>query len=167
MKRISLISDTHGKLDPRAVELMADSDEIWHAGDLGSMEVLEGMEKVALTRAVYGNIDDGAMRRALPLDLRFECEGVKVWMTHIAGRPGKYPARIRQSLEADPVNVFVCGHSHICLVQYVKQFNHIHLNPGALGWHGLHKVRTMLQFELENGRVENMRVIELGPRSRA
>lgn len=152
-------------MNERILAHLSDCDEIWHAGDIGPGPVLEPLLALATVRAVYGNIDSGELRREWPLDARFTVEGVRVWMTHIAGRPGRYDSRIREGLEKYPVDVFVCGHSHICLVEFDRRYRHLHLNPGAAGWHGFHKVRTLLKFELDAGRVRNMRVVELGPRA--
>ncbi len=152
-------------MNERILAHLSDCDEIWHAGDIGPGAVMEPLMALAKVRAVYGNIDSGEARLEWPLDARFVVEGVRVWMTHIAGRPGRYDRRIREGLEAHPVDVFVCGHSHICLIEFDKRHRHLHLNPGAAGWHGFHKVRTLLKFELSAGRVENMRIVELGPRA--
>lgn len=153
-------------MDPRIIEHLSDRDEIWHAGDIGPGAVLEPLHHLAPVRAVYGNIDSGETRREWPLDARFHIEGVRVWMTHIAGRPPRYDPRIREGLATSPVDLFVCGHSHICLVQFDPVHRHIHLNPGAAGRHGFHKVRTLLKFQIADGKVHDMQVVELGPRHR-
>ena len=115
-------------------------------------------------RAVDGNIDDADTRAEFPLNNRFEVENVSVWITHIGGYPKKYHQHIRESLKINPPKIFICGHSHILKVLFDKEFNLLHINPGAAGKHGFHKIRTMVRFELSNGDIKNMEVIELGKR---
>jgi len=167
MKRIGLISDTHGYLDERIIAHLDDCDEIWHAGDIGAEEVTDRLAETALLRAVHGNIDGGDLRAAFPENLHFETGGLRVWITHIAGTPKRYPPRIREVLEAEKPDVFVCGHSHICRVERDSRHGHMHMNPGAAGRHGWHKVRTLLKFEVNLGKIENLRVVELGSRSKS
>lgn len=162
MLRIGLLSDTHSFLDPRAHQYLASCDEVWHAGDIGSIEVLEELESRYSLRAVHGNIDGAKIRASAPEDQRFSLEGVKVWMTHIGGRPGKYRPRILEGLRTDPPDLFICGHSHICKVEYDREHKLLYANPGALGKEGFHRVRTLLRFSLQNGRPTEMEVIELG-----
>lgn len=161
MKRILLLSDTHGYFGPEVARHARDADEIWHAGDIGSWAVVQSLEAIKPLRAVYGNIDDRNIRTALPLHNRFVLEGADIWITHIGGYPGHYPAKIRALLSANPPDIFVTGHSHILKVQFDKKLNLLHLNPGAIGKQGFHQVRTMLKFEIENGRATNMHIIEL------
>lgn len=162
MKRIGLISDTHSHLDERLWAYLESCDEVWHAGDFGSMAVAEALSAFRPLRGVYGNIDDKDIRAAYPLDLRFACEGVPVWMTHIGGYPGKYAPRVRPLLrEAPPTGgLFVSGHSHILKVMPDRQGGFLHLNPGACGLEGWHKVKTLLRFTLSDGVVANMEVVE-------
>ncbi|MEH0007696.1 MAG: metallophosphoesterase family protein [Flavobacteriales bacterium] len=161
MKRILLLSDTHDYFGPEMVRHAADVDEIWHAGDIGSWAVVQSLEATKPLRAVYGNIDDRDIRTALPLHNRFVLEGADIWITHIGGYPGHYPAKIRDALSANPPDIFVTGHSHILKVQFDKRLSLLHLNPGAIGKQGFHQVRTMLKFEIERGTAKNMHVIEL------
>lgn len=164
---IGLISDTHGFLDPQVARAFADVDEIWHAGDFGAIEIAQQLAKIKPLRGVYGNIDDLGIRDKFAEDLRFQCEGVRVWMTHIAGRPGRYPANIRAKLQSDPVDVLVCGHSHICHVERSPRVGGmLYLNPGAAGHAGFHVTRTLLKCRFTKGKVDNLRVVELGSRGR-
>ena len=133
MTRIGLISDTHSYFDPRFKELFANCNEIWHAGDIGDMKVLDAMQDFKPTRAVYGNIDDAVIRRTLKEHLRFECDGVDVWITHIGGYPGRYDGRVKAGLFKNPPKLFIAGHSHILKVIYDDKLNCLHINPGAAG----------------------------------
>ena len=160
MKKILLLSDTHSYIDNRIIEYAKQADEIWHAGDIGDIEVMDQLEKIKPVRAVYGNIDDQTVRSVYPLNNRFTIEGVDVWITHIGGYPGKYNPKIRKEITENPPKVFICGHSHILKVMPDKDLGLIHLNPGAVGKHGFHQVRTMLRFEMNNGKLENLEVIE-------
>ncbi len=164
---VGLISDTHGFLDPQVAKAFADVDEIWHAGDFGNLEVATQLEQLKPLRGVFGNIDDLEIRNEYPEDSQFECEGVSVWMTHIAGRPGFYHSRVRKKLKKSPPDLLICGHSHICHVQRDKDIQDmLYLNPGAAGHAGAHVMRTLLKFQIFEGQVQNLRVVELGPRGR-
>lgn len=165
MKRIGLLSDTHSFVDERMFLYLKSCDEIWHAGDIGSPEVADRMEAFRPLRAVYGNIDGKELRARFPEDLRFECEGVDVFITHIGGYPGKYHPRIRQTLSEHPPKLFICGHSHILKVIPDKSLGLLHINPGACGNEGFHKMKTLVRFTLENGRIKDLEVVELGKRS--
>lgn len=165
MKRIGLISDTHGWLDDAVFKYFAQCDEVWHAGDIGTLAVLEALENFKPTKAVFGNIDGAEIRRATVENLRWNCEGLDVLMTHIGGRPGNYSKNIRDVLKQQPPQLFICGHSHICLAKMDAKMGFLHLNPGAAGRHGFHHVRTLMRFSVSNGKVQNLEVIELGPRS--
>lgn len=168
--RIGLLSDTHGWLDPRLREHFAACDEIWHAGDIGGLAVtdeLQGWFPGRPLRAIVGNIDDAAARRAFPTDLRFELDGVRVWITHIGGRPPRYDRSVHEALRNDPPTLFVCGHSHICHVQFDAALNMLYMNPGACGRHGWHQVRTVLRFTITAGRLKDLEVVELGKRGGA
>lgn len=160
MKKILLLSDTHSYIDDRILEYAKQADEIWHAGDIGDIGVMDQLEKIKPVRAVYGNIDDHTVRAVYPLNNRFTLEGVDVWITHIGGYPGKYNPKIKNDILSNPPKVFICGHSHILKVMPDKNLGLIHLNPGAVGKHGFHHVRTMLRFELDNGKIQNLEVIE-------
>lgn len=164
MKKILLLSDTHGHIDDRILAYAAQADEIWHAGDIGSLKVTDALGELKPVRGVYGNIDGAELRRVFPLDDRFTCEGVEVWMTHIGGYPGKYQKRVRELMGQNPPKLFICGHSHILKVQYDKRFQLLHMNPGACGKVGFHKVRTMLRFTIDSSDIKDLEVIELGQR---
>jgi len=146
------------------LEYASQADEVWHAGDIGSLAVTDELQKRAKLRAVYGNIDGAEIRKEFPLNNRFLLEGMEVWMTHIGGYPGKYNPKIRKEIEMNPPKLFICGHSHILKVMPDKKLNLIHMNPGACGKYGFHQVRTMLRFELNSGKIEKLEVIELGNR---
>ena len=154
------MSDTHSHLDPKIFEYFKDVDEIWHAGDIGKFEVVEKLETFKPFKAVYGNIDDAKMRATFPLDLRWDCEGMDVWMTHIGGYPPKYKSSIIKKWKDIQPQIFICGHSHILKVMYDKSRECLHLNPGACGKHGFHKVRAMLRFTIDGTKIENLEVIE-------
>lgn len=163
--KIGLLSDTHGFLDPKILEYFKDVDEIWHAGDIGDIAVIETLEKVKTVRAVFGNIDSSSVYNRFPEDWMFTCEGVEVWITHIAGSPPRYNERIMRQLRSHPPGLLICGHSHIMKAQRDPQFdNMLYLNPGAAGNHGFHHIKTIVRFELAEGKVQDMQVIELGKR---
>ena len=161
MKKIGLISDTHGTWDERFVTHFADCDEIWHAGDIGSMDLVHKFEQLKPFRAVYGNIDDAQVRREFSGVLRFQLEDVEVLMTHIGGYPGRYSPAIKKELFANPPKLFICGHSHILKVMYDKKLGSLHMNPGAAGKYGFHQVRTLLRFVLDNGNIRDLEVVEM------
>lgn len=161
MKKILLLSDTHGYLDEHILKHVALADEVWHAGDIGGLEVTDTIQKLKPLRAVYGNIDDAKIRTVFPLHQKFYCEQVTVWITHIGGYPGKYHPDIREALKRNTPQLFICGHSHILKVMPDKKLNLIHMNPGAVGKHGLHQVRTMLRFEIDGKKIQNLEVIEI------
>jgi len=165
MKKILLLSDTHSFIDAQILKFVKQADEVWHAGDIGDLAVTDSLKKLKPLRAVFGNIDGADARLEFPLDLKFEIEKVSVWMTHIGGYPNRYNQRIRDEIKLNPPKIFIAGHSHILKVQYDKKLNLLHLNPGAAGNYGFHKVRTMLRFELDNGEVKNMEIIELATRN--
>jgi len=164
MKRIGLISDTHGFLDEAIFDYLEECDEVWHAGDIGTAEVADRLEAFRPLRAVYGNIDDAALRRRFPEDLRFNEEGVEVFMTHIGGYPGRYTTRVRRLLQQNPPKLYICGHSHILKVMPDKKLDLLHINPGACGIHGFHKVKTLVRFTLEDEEIKDLQVVELGKR---
>ena len=166
LRRIGLLSDTHGFIDPSIYKHFAEVDEIWHAGDIGTLDVLEELRAFKPTKAVWGNIDDHIIRRDTEEFLRFQVEGVSVLITHIAGRPGKYanPAYAELMKNGAP-KLFICGHSHITLVQMDPKFNMLWMNPGACGYKGFHKVKTILRFCITEDRIHDLELIELGPRA--
>lgn len=161
MKRIGVISDTHGWLDERVLAHLSSCDEIWHAGDIGSQEVAERLTDFKPLKAVHGNIDGGIVRILYPEFLEFKCEDVVVLMTHIGGYPKHYwPAAQRRIQQTHP-QLFVCGHSHILKVQYDSSYSMLCLNPGAIGLSGFHQVRTLLRFEIDGNAIKNLEVIEI------
>lgn len=162
--KILLLSDTHSYIDEAILNHVKWADEVWHAGDIGDITVTDTIQSLKPLRAVYGNIDGTTMRAEFPLDAIFEVDGVKVYMTHIGGYPGKYVGRVKDKLKENPPKIFISGHSHILKVQYDTQFSLLHMNPGAAGKHGFHQVRTMLRFEIVKGEIINLAVIELGNR---
>jgi uncharacterized protein len=166
MLRIGLMSDTHSFLDKRLFEYFKDVDEIWHAGDIGSPDVADALAAFKPFKAVYGNIDSADIRHRYPEHLHFTTEGVRVWMTHIGGYPSRYPARIKSVLAQGNTDLFICGHSHILKIMRDSQHNLIHINPGACGNEGFHKMKTVVRFNIEDGHLANMDIVELGLRGR-
>lgn len=164
MKKILLLSDTHSHMDATILKYVDQADEVWHAGDIGDLSVTDAIKERKPLRGVYGNIDDGKARLEFPLHNRFFCEGVDVWITHIGGYPGKYNPAIRAEIKANPPKLFICGHSHILKVQFDKELNLLHMNPGAAGTHGFHQMRTMLRFEIDGDKIQKLEVIEIGKR---
>ena len=160
MKKILLISDTHGYIDDRIIQYAKQSDETWHAGDIGELKVTDELKKVTTVRAVHGNIDNNKIRAEYPENLRFQIEEMKIWITHIGGYPNKYNQRIRQEINNNPPDIFICGHSHILKVINDKKLDVLHINPGAIGKHGFHHVRTMIRFEIMKNKIQNLEVIE-------
>lgn len=159
---LGILSDTHGYLHPRLPHELASVDLILHAGDVGSEEVLDQLERIAPTRAVWGNIDGAALRRRLPEHQRFVVEGLAFWMTHIAGRPGRWQQGMGAKLRAEPPDVFVCGHSHILRIDRVAALgNMLFLNPGAAGRQGLHQVKTMVRLVIQAGALKQAEVAHL------
>lgn len=165
--RIGLLSDTHSYMDDNILSYFEECDEIWHAGDIGDLKVTEKIEKFKPLRCVYGNIDDAKARQIFPLDLRFEVEGLDVFITHIGGYPGRYNQRVTRIFNENPPQLFICGHSHIMKVMPDKRFGFLHINPGACGHHGFHKIRTIARFSIEDGRVKDLQAIELGTRGKS
>ncbi len=164
MKKIGLLSDTHGYLDPKIFDYFKDVDEIWHAGDVGNIEVIQQLESFKPTKGVYGNIDDVKLRTYWKEHEVFKCEDLKVLISHIGGKPYKYRRQSYAQIKKHQPDIFVCGHSHICLVQYDKNINALWLNPGACGNKGFHKVKTILRFQIDGKQIKKMEVIELGQR---
>jgi putative phosphoesterase len=164
--RIGLLSDTHGFLDDAMLQYFAECDEIWHAGDFGTPEVLDRIRQFKATRGVFGNVDGAELRADLPRDLFWDCEGLKVYMTHIGGYPGNYDPRVRRELQRLRPGLFICGHSHILKVVRDPALGLLHMNPGACGHHGWHLVRTMLRFSVEAGKMSGVEAVQLGPRGR-
>ena len=164
MKKILLLSDTHSYIDDRILEYARQADEVWHAGDIGDLNVTDKLKEIKPLRAVFGNIDNHEARKEFPLNNRFMCEGVDVWITHIGGYPNKYSPAIKEKIKENPPKLFISGHSHILKVMPDKKLGLLHMNPGACGKHGFHQIRTMLRFEIEQAEIKNLEVIELGTR---
>lgn len=162
--RIGLISDTHSFLDDAVFKHFDKCDEVWHAGDFGNIELADKLSLFKPLRGVYGNIDGNDLRSIYPEILKFNCENMSVLMTHIGGYPGKYDARIRDEVYSNPPGIFISGHSHILKVIYDKKIGSLHLNPGAAGKHGWHKVRTLIRFSISDIKIHDLEVIELGNR---
>ncbi|MFV0289755.1 MAG: metallophosphoesterase family protein [Mangrovibacterium sp.] len=160
MKKIGLLSDTHGMLSPRVLRFFESVDELWHAGDIGTAEMADELASFKPLRAVYGNIDGHELRRMFSEVLRFDCEQVDVLMTHIGGYPGKYDSKVRKYLAEAPPKLFITGHSHILKVMFDKRLNLLHINPGAAGNKGYHNVCTAIRFEIDGADIRNLEVLE-------
>ncbi|MDL2252238.1 metallophosphatase family protein [Odoribacter sp. OttesenSCG-928-J03] len=160
--KIGLLSDTHGWLDPKLISFFKDCDEVWHCGDMGDVSVADELVAKFTFRAVYGNIDGMPLRHMYPEVAVFECEKVKVLMTHIGGYPGRYDAQIYPRLLKERPALFVCGHSHITKVMFDEKLNCLHINPGAAGRYGAQKVRTAVRFVIDGDRIKDLELIELG-----
>ena len=160
MVTIGLLSDTHGYIDTRMLDILSPCDEIWHAGDIGSMDVLSKLQEIKPVRAVFGNIDGQDLRQICPQQQRFSIDGLDVFMTHIGGYPGKYENAIKPLLRTNPPKLFICGHSHILRVMNDPALHLLYMNPGAAGKYGFHQKRTMLLFDIEDSVCKNLRVIE-------
>lgn len=161
MKKIGLISDTHSFLDDAVFKHFDSCDEIWHAGDFGNIGLADQLAAFKPLKGVYGNIDGKDVRIVYQEHLRFKCEEVDVWMTHIGGYPGKYSPQVRAEIYTHPPDLFICGHSHILKVMHDKRLNCLHMNPGAAGKQGWHKVRTLLRFDVFEKKITNLELIEL------
>ena len=160
MKRIGLLSDTHGFIHPRLGQIFGECDEIWHAGDFGNIGTVEKLQAIKPLRGVFGNIDGHDIRIVFPKYLRFFCEEVDVLMTHIGGYPDNYAPDVRSMLATKPPRLFISGHSHILKVQFDKRFNLLHINPGAAGRNGLHKVITMVRFTIDGHDIRDLEIVE-------
>lgn len=161
MKRIGLLSDTHAYWDDRYLHHFEECDEIWHAGDIGSLELAMRLQEFRPLKAVFGNCDGGELRIMFPEKLRWNCEGADVFMTHIGGYPGRYDMRIRQEICTNPPKLFISGHSHILKVLYDDKLKLLHINPGAAGLQGWHQVRTLIRFTIEDASFTDLEVIEI------
>ncbi len=166
MMRIGLLSDTHGYLDDQIIDALTNCDEVWHAGDFGGNGVAERLMALKPLRGVFGNIDGREIRGLFPEDLRFDCEELNVFMTHIGGYPGKYTKRVKDLLEENPPGLFVCGHSHILKIMRDPKLGLLHINPGACGQEGFHLMRTLVRFSVQKGAIFGLEVVELGRRGR-
>ena len=164
MKKILLLSDTHGHLDDKIIKYVNQADEVWHAGDIGKKEIINYLTELKPLKAVFGNIDDKKIRLITKEFLYFNYEKNKILITHIAGYPGKYNKNANRLISIYKPNILVCGHSHILKVMYDKKNKHLHLNPGAAGISGFHNIRTMLRFQLDSDKVKELEIIEIGKR---
>jgi len=160
MTKILLLSDTHSYIGDDILKYVEQADEVWHAGDIGDLKVIDAIKSVKPVRAVYGNIDSAQIRVEYPEDLRFMCEKVDVWITHIGGYPNRYSGRVKHKIIQNPPDLFISGHSHILKVMSDKKLKLLHMNPGAIGKHGFHKARTMLRFEINGKDIRKLEVIE-------
>ena len=165
MQRIALLSDTHNYLDPKIFKYFESCDQIWHAGDIGTIAVTNELSKIKPLIAVYGNIDGQDVRKVHPKDQRFRCEEVDVFMTHIGGYPNRYSPEALNEIKKSPPKLFICGHSHILKVMFDQKYQLLHINPGAAGVHGFHKVKTMVRFTIDGDKIKDLEVIELGIRA--
>lgn len=161
MKKIGIISDTHNHLDEKFTPFLEQCDEIWHAGDIGSVELAEKIATIKPLKAVSGNIDDYKTRLIYPQTLRFKQENIDIFITHIGGYPGKYSPAVKKILETNPPQIFVCGHSHILKVMFDKKYNCLTINPGAAGQYGQQTVRTAIRLTLDNGNIKDLEICEL------
>ena len=161
MKKILLLSDTHGHVDDHIMKYVKESDEVWHAGDIGTTQVTDTISNLKPLRAVFGNIDNHELRLSFPEELLFECEDMNIYMTHIGGRPGRYSKGVSEKIKSLKPKIFICGHSHILKIQFDKVNQLLFINPGAIGKHGFHKVRTMVRFVIDKSEIKNMQVIEV------
>jgi hypothetical protein len=161
MLRIGLLSDTHGHWDDSLALFFENCDELWHAGDIGNLEIADKLASFKNFRAVYGNIDDHKLRAVYPKIQRFKCEAVDVFITHIGGIPNRYEQSIVPIIEANPPKLFICGHSHILKVMYDKKRNFLYMNPGAAGISGFHKFRTALRFTIDDSDIKDLEVLEI------
>lgn len=164
MKKIGLISDTHSYLDDAVFKYFDDRDEIWHAGDFGTIELADKLAAFKPLKGVYGNIDGKDIREVYPEHLRFKCEDVDVWMTHIGGYPGRYSSNVKPEIYTKPPDLFIAGHSHILKVIYDKKIECLHINPGAAGKQGWHKKRTLIRFCISENKIHTLDAIELANR---
>jgi putative phosphoesterase len=162
MFKIGLISDTHSFLDDAVFKHFENCDEIWHAGDFGSIEVADKLASFKPFKGVYGNIDGNEIRQTYPEHLRFKCENMDIWITHIGGYPDRYSTYVKPEIYTNPPQLFICGHSHILKVIYDKKISCLHLNPGAAGKQGWQKVRTLMRFAVDDDKIKDLQVIELG-----
>lgn len=162
MRRIGILSDTHGYWDDRYAQYFADCDEIWHAGDIGDISIVERLEEICQVRAVSGNIDHGAVKRRCPELLEFTCEEIPVLLTHIGGYPGKWSPGMKRLLRDKGIRLMVDGHSHITKVMYDKELDLLHINPGAAGQQGWHRQRTLVRLVIDGHDMRDCEVIELG-----
>ena len=166
MKKIAIISDTHSFLDPKIIKWITDCDEIWHAGDFGYSNSIKKFIQNYKVRGVYGNIDGHKIRQLYPKIAKFQCENIKVLITHIGGYPKKYSAEIEKEIRKYKPDLYICGHSHILKVMYDKVNDLLHINPGAAGKEGFHKIRTIVLLKINDKNISDLKVVELGIRAK-
>lgn len=165
MQRIALLSDTHNYLETKMLKYFDSCDQIWHAGDIGTISITDQLAKIKPLIAVYGNIDGTDVRTVHPKNQIFLCEQVKVFMTHIGGYPNRYSLDALEEIKREAPQLFICGHSHILKVMFDQKYKLLHINPGAAGVHGFHKVKTMVRFTIDGSKIKDLEVIELGIRA--
>ncbi len=165
MQRIALLSDTHNYLDGKLYKYIECCDQIWHAGDIGTLAIMDELAKLKPVVAVYGNIDGTDIRKVYPKNQLFYCEDVKVFMTHIGGYPNRYSKEVLLTIQKEHPNLFICGHSHILKVMYDQGNSLLHINPGAVGNHGFHSIKTLVRFTIDKKNISDLEVIELGKRA--
>ena len=161
MKKILLLSDTHSYIDDQILKFVKQADEVWHAGDIGSLDIYDKLNEISKVKAVYGNIDNHQIRITLASEVFFKCEGLNIYMTHIGGYPGKYSKAVKEKIEKTKPDIFICGHSHILKVMNDKINNLLFINPGAAGNHGIHQVKTIVQFIINEKKISDLKIIEL------
>jgi len=164
--KIGLISDTHGWIHPRLFDHFEKCDEIWHAGDIGNIQIADSLSAFRPLRAVYGNIDDALVRSVYKENEHFMAEGMRIFITHIGGSPGRYEARIRNEISENPPDILICGHSHITKVMFNRKFGFLYINPGAAGFNGFHRYMTAIRFQIDGKQIHDLEVIELGERGK-
>ena len=165
MRKILLISDTHSFIEEKLFKHIDEADEIWHAGDIGNIELTDKLKKLKPLQAVYGNIDGTEISKEFKKNLIFNCENVKVYITHICGQPTNYLKEVKDILELEKPKIFICGHSHILKVMYQNKYEVLHLNPGACGNHGFHQIKTALRFVIDDTEIKDLAIIEFGNRA--
>ncbi len=165
MRKILLISDTHSFLDEKLFKHIEEADEVWHAGDIGTIELTNKLKKLKPLKAVYGNIDGAELRKEFKKNLIFNCENVKVYITHICGQPTNYLKEVKDLIELEKPKIFICGHSHILKVMYQNKLDVLHLNPGSCGNHGFHQIKTALRFVIDDTEIKDLAIIEFGNRA--
>jgi hypothetical protein len=165
LRKILLISDTHSFIEEKLFKHIDEADEIWHAGDIGNIELTDKLKKLKPLQAVYGNIDGTEIRKEFKKNLIFNCENVKVYITHICGQPTNYLKEVKDILELEKPKIFICGHSHILKVMYQNKYEVLHLNPGACGNHGFHQIKTALRFVIDDTEIKDLAIIEFGNRA--
>lgn len=166
MKQIGIISDTHSYLDEQVLKHFENCDEVWHGGDFGNLEIVKQLQNFKPLKGVWGNIDGNEIRQRFPEKLRWQCEGVDIIMIHIGGYPGKYATSIKNEILSNPPQLFISGHSHILKVIFDEKIRCLHINPGAAGKEGWHKLRTIIRMKIDGAKMFDCEVIELGKRGK-